>query len=371
MIRLWLITAAAVVSLMAATACTDPQTQEPEVPYTPNDVPIAVTWYSGYGHGPAYPFPPSPGVLKTNWNDSRRVFFIEPEIGWYSTGNESTIAWQLAEMKKAGISVLMISWWGWGDGNLDGVDDRDFGVAHNNDTIVLLDYIKNNNLDFKFAVLVEDFWGVFSEVSTGDLTHAQKQMIADYVYNNFYHPSKYGDFAYEFKGRPLLVSTIGDGHDRTGPLWREFNDERFTLKELYWNEKDEDTQWTALHYKMPPSPLPGPDGVAMIWPRKDELYLWVRGILPEEHQPSRIDPMLSEGAYDKAWKDIIEHSPRDDLKLVWIWSWNSYEDLISIEPDKGRAPQAQGDLLVRKTAHYANLFRKGLPFQHFDEPDEL
>ena len=51
MIRLWLTTAAVVVSLMAA-ACTAPQTQEP---YTPNDVPIATLLYVDAGHQPFHP----------------------------------------------------------------------------------------------------------------------------------------------------------------------------------------------------------------------------------------------------------------------------------------------------------------------------
>ena len=40
-----------------------------------------------------------------------------------------------------------------------------------------------------------------------------------------------------------------------------------------------------------------------------------------------------------------------------------------IEPDWGLEPYGVGDLYVRKTAHYANLFRQGLPFAPFEDVD--
>ncbi len=53
--------------------------------------------------------------------------------------------------------------------------------------------------------------------------------------------------------------------------------------------------------------------------------------------------------------------------MIWLWSWNNYDEMSSIEPDSGVGAYAVGDLYVRKTAHYANLFRIGQPFEHFDE----
>ena len=72
-----------------------------------------------------------------------------------------------------------------------------------------------------------------------------------------------------------------------------------------------------------------------------------------------------------AWRKLIEHHRRSEIKLVFIWYWNSYWEVSYIEPDAGIGAYAVGDLYVRKTAHYTNLFHKGLPFQRFDEPDDL
>ncbi len=108
----------------------------------------------------------------------------------------------------------------------------------------------------------------------------------------------------------------------------------------------------------------------MIWPRYDETYLWLsteRSDTIEDVLSRRVDPNLREGLYDKAWKEIIEYEPRSDLRLVWIWSWNSYNDMLYIEPDSGAGAAPHGDLLIRKTAHYYEFFRQGTSFAWMEE----
>ena len=86
----------------------------------------------------------------------------------------------------------------------------------------------------------------------------------------------------------------------------------------------------------------------------------------------RVDPLGTEGVYDGAWQELIEYESRSEIRLIWIWIWiwNSYAEMTYIEPDSGLGYGAVGDLYVRKTAYYANLFRAGLPFKHFDNVDE-
>ena len=84
-----------------------------------------------------------------------------------------------------------------------------------------------------------------------------------------------------------------------------------------------------------------------------------------------VDPLGTEGKYDEGWRTIIEHPRRSEIEMVWIWYWNSYWEVAYIEPDAGIGAYAVGDLYIRKTAHYANLFRSGLPFEPFDEADEF
>ena len=50
------------------------------------------------------------------------------------------------------------------------------------------------------------------------------------------------------------------------------------------------------------------------------------------------------------------------LSITVALKSNSYWEVSYIEPDAGIGAYAVGDLYVRKTAHYSNLFHKGLPF---------
>ena len=81
-----------------------------------------------------------------------------PEIGFYKSQDEATIAWQLEQMQRAGINTVIISWSGWGDVNLDGTIDRDrIPYQVDKTTRMVLDHINDNDLPFRFSLLVEDF----------------------------------------------------------------------------------------------------------------------------------------------------------------------------------------------------------------------
>ena len=77
----------------------------------------------------------------------------QPEIDFYRSQQINTIAWQLEQMSRAGISVIFISWQGWGDDNLDGVIEPSISVEYDATAKLVLDYIKENNLPFRFAIL--------------------------------------------------------------------------------------------------------------------------------------------------------------------------------------------------------------------------
>ncbi len=131
-------------------------------------------------------------------------------------------------------------------------------------------------------------------------------------------------------------------------------------------------QFTSVYvYLPPPSAIPGKDGIVTIWPRFTNVitfasnnrdYDWL-GI---DHL-DEVDPLGTEGLYDESWKEIIEHPRRPEVKMVWAWYWNSYFEVAYLEPDAGVGAYAVGDLFVRKTAHYSDLFRKGLAFKRYME----
>ena len=400
MVRRWLGTALA--TMLLATGCGE--TTGEERSYVSNDVPIAVQFYSTIGFQQAAPYKATGGRGTTQWNaygppgvDDPRPWsgFVQtwPEIGWYASKDIETIKWQVAQIQRAGIDTIIISWHGWGDPGLDGnVQRPDLGNEYQEAAKMMLDYIKNNSIPLKFALFVDAFTfhvGGREPISTNDLTDAQRQMVTDYLWDNFYAPAKYGFMALRLKGKPVVFG----GPDVPGGWWanHDWSDGRFTLIEVS-SYHIEDVQpeladrypdvTTAYIGEDPPSVIPGPDGIVSIWPRSSPINPYASNMPgfdflnpPTGGNPDQpvifpeVDPLGMEGKYDDAWHQIIEHPRRSEIEMIWIWYWNSYWEMAYIEPDAGIGAYAVGDLYVRKTAHYANLFRSGLPFEHFDDVD--
>ena len=303
-----------------------------------------------------------------------------PEIGWYASQDLETIAWQLEQMQRAGINTVIISWSGWGDDNLDGSLEESVHVQTNITARKILDYIIDHDLPFKFSLLLEDFPYHTGYGGARNLDDTQRQMVLDYVWDNYFGPdTKYGSKTLKLNESPVLFSVSVDP-DRVPNAWwgkHGFIDARFELIEVAEYSGIEDQITSVYVYQSPPSAVPGKNGIVTIWPRFTDLIIyvsqvrgendWVDPFDPNKSPLSEIDPLGKEGVYDDAWRQIIEHPRRSEIKMVWIWYWNSYWEVSYIEPDAGIGAYAVGDLYVRKTAHYANLFHKGLPFQHFDE----
>ena len=108
-------------------APTAPEADGPSVGVIPKrhdaeNVPMAAVFAGWYGHDPASGECIG-GLGSTHWNDSPNTAGVryEPEPGYYCSSDPRVVSWQLEKMKEAGISVLLYSWWGWGDGDLDGI----------------------------------------------------------------------------------------------------------------------------------------------------------------------------------------------------------------------------------------------------------
>ena len=189
----------------------------------------------------------------------------------------------------------------------------------------------------------------------------------DHLWDNYFAPEAYGDIAFHWDGKPFLAG----GANNPGEWWEipGFSDPRFAFYEIYDKPQDEHEHLAAAVYTPPPAILPGHDGIVATWPRHDGWPTFVAHFLPwldedaDEVNIRRVDPYGWEGAYDRAWKEIIEHWPRSDIRLIFIFYWNSYWETTYLEPDTGIGPYGVGDLYVRKTAHYYKLFRAGLPFK--------
>ncbi len=356
-----------------------------------SDVPVATVFYPTHGFKQWPPHEATGERGTTHWNvygppraDNPFPWTgfttTWPEIGWYASKDIETIEWQIQQMQRAGIDTVIISWFGWGDDNLDGTaDSSGLHAQYQEAARLLLEYIDANGIPMRFAMLVEAFTffvGGVRPVSTAELSDDQRQMVTDYLWDNFYAPSKYGNLALRLDGKPALFGVP----DVKGGWWRNhgWSDERFRLIEISNNHQDEDEFTADYVYLDPPSAIPGVDGVVNIWPRftsvityasNSPYFSWYNP--PEGGDPDspvnlpEVDPLGTEGKYDDAWRQIIEHPSRPEIKIVLIWYWNSYWEVCYIEPDAGIGAYAVGDLYVRKTAHYSELFRSGLPFEPF------
>ena len=354
----------------------------------PKNVPVATIFYQwfGYEHDRENGWPATGGLGTFHWNDI--VFdqlitgFVanRPEIGHYASDDDETIAWQLRKMEEAGINTIIVSWWGWGDMDLDGhvhpQNERYIEQRSHDALIKLLDQIKSKGLKFKVAIMVEPWPD--TAMPTPDyqrppdaalnLSDGQKQVIFNYLADNVY--DVYPDQMFEWKGKPLLIAV-------PRLYFSPDDDSRFTLRSFRFRNEDTDpgNAWNWIITE----PLPyiqdiEVDGeeetVAILSPRYDEWFLAASN--PEllrswgRTEPVRHDPYLKDNLYDFQWRQVYEN--REHVDLVILWAWNSWMEQLYLEPDNDQGASPVGDLLVRKTAWYERRLMSGAPFEMF-QPD--
>ena len=351
---------AVMVVVLAAVGCgagvpSPTPTPEGEERYTPNEVPLAALMYLWFGFD--LRTGESIGGLKSShWNTdvgglgSRVGTTDEPEYGFYASDDPDVIGRQLADMESAGISVLLISYWGDGDSNLDGVQENKESEAIVRAAHVLLRYISPNATDFKVAFLVEPYMPRPSEV-----TRAQKQAILDFLWDEFY--VVYPSLMFEWENMPLLATWA--------PVeLKSPQDPRFNVKT--WGSHFGGSDWKIegnqdWNWYPEPAWLPqmiSDDGMYVVFPRFDEYWLYIMG--REFGYPyRRVDPLLTEGVYEQTWQVAVDN--RDEIKLIVLYTWNEHKEHAAIEPDKGISPVSYGRSLLEKTAAYYHQFLSGLP----------
>ena len=120
--------------------------------------PMASVFAGWYGHDPVSGECIG-GLGSTHWNDGPNTGGVRytPEKEFYCSSDPAIVSWQLSKMKEAGISVVLYSWWGWGDGGLDGVVEGHPDQFINKSLTEMLNQIRDSNLEIKVALIVEPF----------------------------------------------------------------------------------------------------------------------------------------------------------------------------------------------------------------------
>jgi len=253
-------------SHIPATRASEPTTT---LTLTPPRVPLAAVfagWYgydagSGECHG---------GIGSSHWNDSPDSggVIYTPYQGFYCSSDPDIVSGQLAKMQEAGISVVLYSWWGWGDTNLDGVVEGHVDQHMNAALTEMLSQIQVAESDMKVAVIAEPFTLTQADVHPAELRDHQRKMVVDYLWDNYY--SVYPDQMFTWQERPLLVSF----DPMTLP-----EDPRFTIR--HWTGRTKGKAGEGWDWSFaPPQDIieaRSDDGVVFVYPRFDEYYLHIGG----------------------------------------------------------------------------------------------
>lgn len=324
-----------------------PESPATQIPIS-SGVPLAAVFAGWYGYDPSSGECPG-GVGSTHWNDSPDTAGVihTPYKGFYCSSDPDIISWQLARMQEAGISVVLYSWWGWGDTDLDGGVEGHVDQYMNTTLTELLNQIQATQSDMKVAVIAEPFTLTQADVPPAELGDRQRRMVLDYLWENYY--SVYPDQMFSWQGRPLVVSF--------DPMMLP-EDPRFTIRR--WTgrtkgEAGEEWDWSFA----PPQDIieaRSDDGVVFVYPRFDEYYLQLGGARYLTWEPRRVDPFLEEGIYERQWRQLVDN--RDAISLIILYSWNLYGEQAQIEPSTG-GPAPVEDEYVARTRRYYQRFLAG------------
>lgn len=304
---------------------------------------MAAVFAGWYGHDPVSgECIGGPG--STHWNDGPNTGGVRyvPEPGYYCSSDPDVVSWQLDQMEKAGITVLVYSWWGWGDGDLDGVNEGHPDQFINRSLTEMLNQIRDSDLDMKVALVVEPFT-VTQAGGSGELSRNQSRMVLDYLWENYY--GKFQGQMFQWQGGPLVVTF--------DPMALK-DDGRYTIRKWTGRPFDQSTLEWDWSFAPPQNLSISNDGVVFFYPRFDEFYLVEDGATYINWEPRRIDPYLNEGFYDSQWEDLIRLCRK--LSMIVLYSWNIYGEQAHIEPSNG-GPAPVGVAFPDTTRRYYDEFK--------------
>ena len=359
-----------------------------------NDVLLGVNFFPWYGFEPGTGVSVSGGLGSEHWNSNaidsdRRTGAIPaiydpivstPDLGFYISDDTDVIEQQVSWMIDTGIDVIMVNWWGWGDDDLDDVQDNLGRAAIERATKALFDHIEPLGGVIKAFIQSENWMIPVEEWDAGSpvfVSAGDSQTIWDYVSDEYVdaYPNSY--FVWESK--PLFVS--GAPHVLVADT-----SSRFTYKKLWpvlFSETDihdGEMDWSWVDPAAVDSPLDyndeviSGDGVVIVTNRRDQYWGWIQGLI--DGIPERRDPFLDEGLGDTNWQLVF--GADETIGLVMIQTWNDYHEMSFIEPAGVGVLGSKDPVdLLAKTKFYGELLKAGDDFADYRysllwaQPEEL
>jgi hypothetical protein len=266
------------------------------------------------------------GLGSSHWNDSGKSDVIDhPDRGYYASLDNDTLAYQLNQIKAAGFSFILVSWWGWGDDALNGTASKDLNAAINNATLNLFRYLEAYKSIFplKVALLVEPF------NSTAESTPAGSAKIYGYVYNHYYKP--YNDLVFNWAGYPLITSfnptSLSQNYTFT---YRSIGNKPNPVDWIFWTGGGYSYLTASGGSAQPQNyatpPVIGRDGEVSVVPKYDDHVLYAVGERPGYME---FDPQNQLGLYNFEWNYLATH--RSQINLVIVYGWNEYHERTVLE----------------------------------------
>jgi uncharacterized protein YidB (DUF937 family) len=291
-------------------------------------IPVGAVLYEWYGYN-VTSGKWTGGLGTSHWNATvdgvlqpLTIVKDEPDKGFYASDNNNTLAWQLSNMSQAGISVIVVSWWG--VGNNTSPDNVKLDKAIDNATLNLFRYVEStkNLWNFTIAIMVEPF-------NSTPLSNAGWTNLLNYVENTFYGP--FNDIAFYWKGKPLLLSF----NDQVIPsipassilTTRVEGNNYHVANWIFWEGGNYNDNGTAEISQYEYAPNISKDGeVGVIW-RYDDYYLYAAG---GRTGFMRFDVNGTQGLLGYEMNYTVTH--RSDINFILLYSWNEYHERSAFEP---------------------------------------
>jgi hypothetical protein len=256
-------------------------------------------------------------------------------------------------MTSIGIDFIALSWWGpfmpWEDGSV---------------RTILQCIEQNYNTSLKVYIMVEEqlFPNTTPQMSDAMLNVSLIQYICNYTHANFTTP--YANIWFQLNDKPLITWWASTNSSYNPAIIRAiYNDSRFETR-IIGTPNCSYADWQCWR---PPSygqsdelPIGQKDGFIYIEPRYDNSFKWINDSdTPYPFGNSIYDQNFTEGLYDRQW-NVVLNRQRDvgDIKIVCIYSWNSFDERSAIEPCKDHTvPSLDPWYLLNKTRTYITYLK--------------
>ena len=328
-----------------------------------SELPLAAVFAPWYGYDAAGQCKGGMGAY--HWNNDPNMAGVvdQPEPGFYCSADPALIRWQLDQLEDAGIQALFVSWWGWGDIDLDGISEGHPDASLNQGIHALLTEIITERRPISVSLIVEPFVQTQAHITPSLLLPAQRALALDWLWANYYGREEYSNLWFQWEGKPLLLAfdpmtlttTLAPSVPISYTVRHWTGCARQDVARQY-NCEQAPPAWDWF-FGPPQDPISGlsDDGVTFVTPRFDEYPAKQMGATYLTWPPRSLDPLLTQCAYERQWQQLAEQ--RDRLRLIVLYAWNLYGEQAYIEPATATPPRPSiGRRYVERTqAYYAAL----------------